>query len=59
MYFLVAVLMAKEIFGLPLKVANNRKDINNRAYPCPTECQDDIKKAFQYFGMINIRKVSK
>jgi hypothetical protein len=43
---------AKEINGLPPMTATNRKDLNKREHPCPKEKQEDIKKAFQHFGMI-------
>lgn len=43
---------SKEIYGLSLKTATNRKDFNKREYPCPIEKQEDIKKAFLHFGML-------
>lgn len=43
---------SKELHGLSPKVANNRTDVNKREYPCPEEKQEDIKKAFKYFGML-------
>ncbi|MCG7337160.1 hypothetical protein MHZ95_18025 [Sporosarcina sp. ACRSM] len=46
----------KEICGLSPKVARNRKNINERIFPCPAKNQEDIKKAFQYFGMIKMSK---
>jgi hypothetical protein len=42
----------KEIYGLSPRVANNRNNVNERVFPCPEKKQEDIKKAFQYFGMI-------
>ncbi len=43
---------SKEIYGLSPKAADNGKDLNKREHPCPKGKQDDIKKAFQHFGMI-------
>jgi len=43
---------SKEIYGLSPKTATNRKDLSKREYPCPEEKQEDIKNAFQHFGMI-------
>lgn len=43
---------SKEVHGLSPKIANYRNDINKRVYPCPIEKQEDIRKAFQHFGMI-------
>lgn len=42
----------KEICGLSPKVANNRNNVNVRLFPCPENKQEEIKKAFKYFGMI-------
>lgn len=43
---------AKEVYGLPSRVAYNREDITKRKYPCPIEKQEDIRQAFQHFEMI-------
>ena len=43
---------SKEIYGLSLKIAVNRKDLNKREYLCPIEKQEDIKKAFLHFEML-------
>ena len=43
---------AKEIYGLSPKTAYNRHDSNERKYPCPVGKQNDIRSAFQHFGMI-------
>jgi len=44
----------KEIYGLEPKISPNRHDIGKRKYPCPKEKQEDIKRAFQFFGMSKV-----
>lgn len=43
---------SKEIYKLSPRIANNRKDLKKRKYPCPEMKQEDIRKAFQYFEML-------
>jgi hypothetical protein len=43
---------SKEIYGLSPKVSINRKDLSKREHPCPEEKQEDIRRAFLYFGML-------
>ncbi len=41
---------AKEVYGIPVKKAGNRK--NERRWPCPEKNLHLIKEAFQHFDMI-------
>lgn len=41
----------KEIYGLTPRIAPNRQDVAIRKFPCPEDKQEDIRKAFQFFGM--------
>ena len=43
---------AKELNGLSPRVAYNRYNKNERKNPCPENKQEDIKRTFQHFGMI-------
>jgi len=43
---------AKEVYGLPLKVSPNRKNLKERLYPCPEQKLEDMKEAFRHFGML-------
>lgn len=43
---------AKEICGIPTRKANNRKNVNERLYPCPDDEFQLIKATFKKFGMI-------
>lgn len=42
---------AKEIYGLPVKTAWNRKG-HEREIPCPAEKLEAIHSAFVHFGMV-------
>ncbi len=42
----------KEMCGLPVRRAANRKDANRLVYACPEERAPAIKDALRYFGMI-------
>lgn len=42
----------KEICGLPLGKAHNRKSQTERLKPCPPDKIEPIKVAFRHFGMI-------
>jgi hypothetical protein len=41
----------KTLFGLPVDKATNRHGVE-RAKPCPADKRVAIKKAFEYFGML-------
>ena len=41
---------AKEIYGIPIKQAGNRK--GDRKWPCPKKNLPLIKEAFEHFKMI-------
>ena len=41
---------AKEVYGIPVKKAGNRKE--ERLWPCPKKNLPLIKEAFEYFKMI-------
>lgn len=43
---------AKEVYGIKVNKAPNRKDDNNRVKPCPKDKLEHLKDAFIYFGMI-------
>lgn len=43
---------AKEILGMPLKVANNRISSGSRKHPCPENKLEVIKEAFIHFNML-------
>ena len=43
---------AKEIYGIPIKQAGNRK--GDRKWPCPKKNLPLIKEAFEHFKMIQI-----
>ena len=42
----------KEVCGLNPRVSPNRHSPTERVHPCPTEKQDDLRTAFEYFKMI-------
>lgn len=42
---------AKEVCGIPVKVASNRYSKDSRVVPCPSEKLDAIKAAFAHFKM--------
>ena len=43
---------AKEIYGLNPQMAVTRRSPDKRVNPCPTDKQDDLRKAFEHFNMI-------
>jgi hypothetical protein len=45
------IAQCKQLFGLPVKVAWNRREAT-RIVPCPLDKQHPIEKAFQHFGML-------
>lgn len=42
----------KEMCGIPVRTAYNRKSADSRAHPCPPDKQEAIKSALEHFGMI-------
>lgn len=42
----------KELNGLPLRAAHNRKSADSREVPCPDEKRPEIEDAMRHFGMI-------
>lgn len=44
----------KELSGLPVREAHNRQG-TLRAKPCPSERQEHVRKAFEYFGMFEFK----
>ena len=42
----------KELNGLPLKEASNRKSQDERVYPCPDEYRDIIENSMRKFNML-------
>lgn len=42
----------KEICGLPVRIAPNRIDVNNRTNECPPDKRNYIDEAFRHFHMI-------
>lgn len=43
---------AKEIFGISTRIAYNRKNVNERIYPCPDDKLPLIEATFKKFRMI-------
>jgi len=42
----------KEICGLPVRPAPNRKSLEPRKKPCPEDKMGVIKEAFRHFGIL-------
>lgn len=43
---------AKEVCGIPVKIAPNRSDSNERVNPCPDDKLPALREVFKYFGII-------
>lgn len=42
----------KEVCGVPVKNAPNRRSPNSRVFPCPADKEPAIREAFEHFKMI-------